>query len=162
MMTRNRIKSAFVLAALMITGSSPNIAAEEKNKPLKVYIMAGQSNMQGSAHQSTFAAIGDDPKTAPLLGEILDQNGDPVVCDNAWITYQTGGRDGEAVLQGKVKVGYGFDAERIGPEYAFGITMDKALEEPVLIIKTAWGGKSLAVDFRPPSAGPYEPSAQEK
>ena len=40
--------------------------------------------------------------------------------------------------------------------------MDKALDEPVLIIKTAWGGKSLAVDFRPPSAGPYEPSATEK
>jgi hypothetical protein len=31
-----------------------------------------------------------------------------------------------------------------------------------LLIKTAWGGKSLAVDFRPPSAGPYEPGMQEK
>ena len=31
-------------------------------------------------------------------------------------------------------------------------------QEPVLIIKTAWGGKSLAVDFRPPGAGPYQPS----
>ncbi|MGL5097964.1 MAG: sialate O-acetylesterase, partial [Planctomycetia bacterium] len=28
-----------------------------------------------------------------------------------------------------------------------------AFEEPVLLIKLAWGGKSLAVDFRPPSAG---------
>ena len=26
-------------------------------------------------------------------------------------------------------------------------------DEPVLLIKTAWGGKSLALDFRPPSAG---------
>jgi alpha-galactosidase len=34
--------------------------------------------------------------------------------------------------------------------------MDKALKEPVLIIKTAWGGRSLATEFRPPSAGPYE------
>ncbi len=47
-----------------------------------------------------------------------------------------------------VKVGYGFDDERIGPEYAFGLYMDKAMDEPILIIKTAWGGKSLAVDFR--------------
>ena len=31
-------------------------------------------------------------------------------------------------------------------------------EEPVLLIKTAWGGKSLQVDFRPPSsAGPTGP-----
>jgi alpha-galactosidase len=33
--------------------------------------------------------------------------------------------------------------------------MDKALSEPILIIKAAWGGKSLHTDFRPPSAGPY-------
>ncbi len=131
-------------------------------KPLKVYILAGQSNMQGSAHKRTFAAIGDDPKAAALLSEILDQNGDPIVCDNAWITYLTGGRDGDTVLHGKVKVGYGFDGERIGPEYGFGIYIDKALDEPVLIIKTAWGGKSLAVDFRPPSAGHMSPVRQRR
>ena len=34
--------------------------------------------------------------------------------------------------------------------------MQKQLDEPILIIKTAWGGKSLHTDFRPPSAGPYE------
>ncbi|MEM1071141.1 MAG: sialate O-acetylesterase, partial [Planctomycetota bacterium] len=31
----------------------------------------------------------------------------------------------------------------------------KQLDEPILIIKTAWGGKSLHTDFRSPSAGPY-------
>ena len=40
--------------------------------------------------------------------------------------------------------------------------MDTALGEPVLIIKTARGGKWLAVDFRSPSTEPYEPSATEK
>jgi alpha-galactosidase len=34
--------------------------------------------------------------------------------------------------------------------------MEKLLDEPILIIKTAWGGKSLHTDFRPPGAGPYE------
>jgi hypothetical protein len=131
-------------------------------KPLKVYILAGQSNMQGSAHQRTFAAIGDDPQSAPLLKDILEANGQPVVSDNAWITYLTSRGGEETRLHGKVKVGYGFDDERIGPEYGFGIYIDKALDEPVLIIKTAWGGKSLAVDFRPPSAGPYRPSEQEQ
>ncbi len=130
-------------------------------KPLKVYILSGQSNMQGSANERTFAAMGDDPKTATLLSEILDQNGDPVVCDNAWITYLTKRGSTDTVLQGKVKVGYGFDDDCIGPEYAFGLFMDKAHDEPILIIKIAWGGKSLAVDFRPPSAGPYEPNPVE-
>lgn len=137
-------------------------AAMAEKKPLRVYILAGQSNMQGSAHQSTFAAIGDEPSTAYLLQDILDQNGNPVICENAWITYLTQRDQADTVLSGPVKVGYGFDDERIGPEYAFGLYMDRALEEPILIIKTAWGGKSLAVDFRPPSAGPYEPSLVEK
>ena len=35
----------------------------------------------------------------------------------------------------------------------FAHQLDAYYEDPVLIIKTAWGGKSLAVDFRPPSAG---------
>jgi len=158
-MKSNRIETVMALVAVLIIGFTFNVTALAK--PLKVYILAGQSNMQGSAHQGTFAAMGDDPKTAGLLKEVLDENGDPVVCDNAWITYLTGGREGD-VLHGRVKVGYGFDSERIGPEYAFGLFMDRALDEPVLIIKTAWGGKSLAVDFRPPSAGPYEPSATER
>ena len=131
-------RTTMILAAIITTLCGSGAMAAKK--PMKVYILAGQSNMQGSAHKRTFAAIGDDPKTAALLKEILDENGDPVACNNAWITYLTGGRDGEKLLHGKVKVGYGFDGERIGPEYAFGIYMDKALEEPVLIIKTAWGG----------------------
>ncbi|MFC1805721.1 sialate O-acetylesterase [Planctomycetota bacterium] len=138
------------------------LACAAQAGPLRVYILAGQSNMQGSAHKRTFAAIGDDPQSAPLLRDILDANGQPVVCDNAWITYRAGRGGKEVRLQGKVKVGYGFDDERIGPEYGFGIYMDRSLAEPVLIIKTAWGGKSLAVDFRPPSAGAYVPSERER
>jgi len=162
MMSYYRSKIQLILCALCMALLALPARANDTAKPLKVYILAGQSNMQGSAHQRTFAAIGDDPKNAGLLQEIQDRNGDPVVCDNAWITYLTGKRDGDTVLQGRVKVGYGFDAERIGPEYGFGLFMDRALDEPILIIKTAWGGKSLAVDFRPPSAGPYVPSATEK
>lgn len=118
--------------------------------------------MQGSAHMSTFAAMGDDPKSAPLFKELADAQGKPLVSNNAWVTYKTIRRGEDTVLQGKVKVGYGFDDQRIGPEYGFGLAVDKALDEPVLIIKTAWGGKSLAIDFRPPSAGRYTPSEREK
>ena len=35
----------------------------------------------------------------------------------------------------------------------FAHQLDTYYEDPVLIIKTAWGGLSLAEDFRPPSAG---------
>jgi hypothetical protein len=148
-----------IAAVLPVFVSGTLMAAE---KPLKVYILAGQSNMQGSAHQSTFKAIGDDPVTSPLLSMVLDKNGDPAVCNNAWISYFTQQDERDTVLQGNVKVGYGFNHECIGPEYAFGLYMEKGHDEPILIIKTAWGGKSLAVDFRSPGAGPYVPSLKEK
>jgi hypothetical protein len=78
-----------------------------------------------------------------------------------WISYYTGWRQfGEGF--GRLTAGYGArpnpseSGGKIGPEFLFGISMDEAHDEPVLIIKTAWGGKSLNTDFRPPSAGPYE------
>ena len=42
---------------------------------------------------------------------------------------------------------------RIGPEYGFGLVTGSQIAEPVLLIKIAWGGKSLIADFRPPSSG---------
>jgi hypothetical protein len=70
--------------------------------------------------------------------------------------------DEEGFAAGPVSIGYGARSTAIGPEYAFGMMMEKALDQPVLIIKTSWGGKSLHYDFRPPSAGPYQPTANEK
>jgi hypothetical protein len=59
-------------------------------------------------------------------------------------------------------VGFGARPELIGPELGFGNVVGDALDEPVLLIKCAWGGKSLAVDFRPPSAGVVPYSLGEK
>jgi len=59
-------------------------------KPLKVFILAGQSNMEGPASIETFDYIGDDPITAPMLREMVGPDGKPVVCDHAWISYLTG------------------------------------------------------------------------
>lgn len=63
---------------------------------------------------------------------------------------------------GPLSTGYGARPSAFGPEYAFGILLEKHLDQPILIIKTAWGGKSLHYDFRPPSAGPYQETANEK
>ena len=137
-------------------------AASLDAKPLKVFILAGQSNMEGHAKVETFDYIGDDPATAPLLKKMRGADGKPTVCENVWISYFTGSGDKNGEGFGKLTAGYGSrqkpdqDGGRIGPEFTFGITMDAALNEPVLIIKTAWGGKSLHTDFRPPGAGPYE------
>ena len=40
--------------------------------------------------------------------------------------------------------------------------MQKHLNEPLLIIKTAWGGKNLLQQFRPPSAGEFHEEDKER
>ncbi len=137
------------------------IPAAAEAKPLRVFILAGQSNMEGHAKVETFDYIGDDPATAPLLKQMRGADGQPRVCDGVWISYFTGAGAENGEGHGKLTAGYGSrrnpkeDGGKIGPEFTFGITMDAAFDEPVLIIKTAWGGKSLNTDFRSPSAGPY-------
>lgn len=123
------------------------------SEPLHIYILAGQSNMQGHAKVSTFPHLAMDPQTVPLLAEMQDAGGNPVVCDRVWIS-SLGSADQEQV--GKLTAGFGAAANgpKIGPEFTFGLRMQKALPGRILLIKTAWGGRSLNTDFRPPSAGP--------
>ena len=147
-----------VVGGLAICGT----AMQAAGGPLKVYLLVGQSNMQGHAQVRTFDHIGMDPKTAPILKAIRNADGTPKVCENVWISsVDTAAPEGER--HGRLTAGYGASGRgpKIGPELTFGIYMKQHVDEPILIIKTAWGGKSLNTDFRPPSAGPYEFNAQQ-
>lgn len=155
------MKQTGILAAALLCVLSLNCSA----KPLKVFILAGQSNMEGHASIRTFDYIGKDPLTAPILKEMRNPDGTPRVCDQVWMSYLTGPYDGSANGEGLGKLTAGFGERgdnptkmggKIGPEFTFGIYMEKGLNEPILIIKTAWGGRSLNTEFRPPSAGPYK------
>jgi hypothetical protein len=133
--------------------------------PLKVFILAGQSNMQGHASISTFDSLAADPKTAPLLSEMRGADGKPTVCEKVWITSvgcQGNAYDDLTEVKGKLTAGFGAPDKKIGPEFTFGLTMEKRLNQPVLIIKTSWGGRSLHTDFRPPSAGPFVMAKETK
>jgi Carbohydrate esterase, sialic acid-specific acetylesterase len=160
-MTRSFALPRLLAAAFLLQGS---LLA----KPTKVYILAGQSNMEGHAKVETFDYIGDDPATKPLLAKMRGADGKPRVCDGVWISYFTGSGDQNGEGFGPLTAGYGSrrnpaeDGGKIGPEFTFGLTLDEALTEPVLIIKCAWGGKSLHTDFRPPSAGAYELNEYQK
>jgi len=131
-------------------------------KPLKIYLLVGQSNMQGHAAERTLEHLGMDPKTAPLLKAIRNADGTAKVQKNVWISsIEPSLESGEK--HGRLTVGYGAGGRgpKIGPELTFGITMQNHVGEPILLIKTSWGGKSLNTDFRPPSAGPYEFNQQQ-
>lgn len=124
-------------------------------KPVKVFILAGQSNMEGhgiikldpkrNEGKGSLEYLVNHPATSERFRHLVDDRGQWVVRDDVRIWYL--GR------KGGLTVGYGARDDRIGPELQFGHVLGDCFDAPVLLIKTAWGGKSLAEDFRPPSSG---------
>jgi len=146
---------AICLIAMLVV--SVSVAFAGKKKPLKVYILSGQSNMVGMASATTFAHIKMFPDSAKEFQAMFNEDGSPVVLDDVWIWSNVTPRKDQTEVHGKLGPTYGARGTCIGPEYTFGVYMHKALQEPFLIIKTAWGGKSLYFDFRSPSAGQWTP-----
>jgi hypothetical protein len=50
----------------------------------------------------------------------------------------------------------GVDGGRIGPEVGFGHAVGEAIDEPVLVLKSSQGNRSLGWDFLPPGSKQYE------
>jgi alpha-galactosidase len=150
-----RIKQQVAAVAAIIALASVVWAEPVGKGPVKVFILAGQSNMEGAgAIQSNLQRndgkgslehLVKDPATADRYKRLVDEKGEWVVRDDVWIWYFD--------RKGGLTVGYGAREDRIGPELGFGHVVGDRYEDQVLLIKIAWGGKSLAKDFRPPSSG---------
>jgi Carbohydrate esterase, sialic acid-specific acetylesterase len=137
------MKSAFsaLLAWILIL---PCGAAEPT---VKVFLLAGQSNMEGKAPNALLDFQAADEKTKAFFAHL--RKGDQwIVRDDAFIKFLD--------RKGPLTVGYGSPG-RTGPELEFGTVMANHFAEPVVLVKAAWGGHALAKQFRPPSAG--KPSA---
>jgi alpha-galactosidase len=140
-----------------------HLAVTQAAEPVRVFILAGQSNMEGHGMIPLDAArnegkgsleyvVRHTPDVARL--GLLRDDGSWRERDDVWISYLD--------REGPLKAGYGVNEDRIGPELGFGWVVGDALQAPVLLIKCAWGGKSLGLDFRPPSAGKPPYSLGEK
>ena len=64
-------------------------------------------------------------------------------------------REKQPLLAGPLTMGFSVygGKHHFGPELQFGHVVGDHFDDQVLLIKTAWGGKSLYKDFRPPSSG---------
>lgn len=122
---------------------------------LRVYLLAGQSNMsghgfvpavakRGGGRGSLEAAVRGAPE-GTRLAALLGPDGEWIEHDRVWVQFF------ERI--GPLRPGFGARKDRIGPELGFGWRIAEHEPGPVLLLKVAQGGKSLAVDFRPPSAG---------
>ena len=135
-MIRSILAPVVALACL----ASPSALGASK---VKVFILAGQSNMEGKVQNKLLEHQANDAKTKKLFAHLRDGD-DWVVRDDVFVKFL--GR------HGGLTIGYG-SRDRTGVELELGHVLGEAYEEPVLLIKTAWGGHSLFKLFRPPSAG---------
>lgn len=110
---------------------------------VKVFILAGQSNMEGKAPSALFEHQATDAKTKDFFTH-LRKDDKWIVRDDVFIKFLE--------RHGGLTLGFG-SPDRTGPELEFGTVIGNHFEEPVLLIKTAWGGHSLVKNFRSPSAG---------
>lgn len=150
---------------------------------VRVFILAGQSNMVGhgkveDGHGDVPGAIGslrylavnDAAYPGVDYSRLLVDPAQPATStwqsrDDVKVWWHHSEIDAaRAVRKGDLHNGYGLSTAWYGPEYGFGWAIGEHFaDKPVLIVKVAWGGKSLNVDFRPPGAvaarggeiGPY-------
>ena len=165
MRTRNRILSALTLAAfgaatLVATSAGAEIPAPltkpdgkpaDQTKPVKVFILMGQSNMVGMGD----ILPGDKPGTLTTLTKT--ENKYPYLVDDAG---QWSLRKDVYYYDARVKKGSPLSAlsnngNSIGPELGFGFVMGQLLDEPVLILKSCIGNRSLGWDLLPPGSERY-------
>jgi hypothetical protein len=158
------------IAAVAIFAACSSSWAEAKG-PLKVFILAGQSNMEGKATVGTLDAVIGRPDTHDQFKH-LKPDGKWLVRDDVWVTFlDRKGPDGSCNY-GPLSVGFGsfkpnkkdrqHPHKAIGPELGIGEALGDHCKEPVLLIKAAWGGKSVKHNFLPPSAMPSEADIKAK
>ena len=137
----------FRLPAIVAAGRS----VEPAPKPVRVFILAGQSNMEGAGQikanlkrnggKGALEFLVKDAATAKHCAPLVDSVGQWRTRGNVWSSYLD--------CKEPLTVGFGARAgETIKPELGFGWVRGAALDEPMLLIKCAWGGKGRAVDFR--------------
>ncbi|MCA1686656.1 MAG: sialate O-acetylesterase, partial [Planctomycetia bacterium] len=113
------------------------------DRPVKVFILAGDSNMAGRPLSRLLKS--NPARTREHFGHLI-RDGGWVVRDDVWIKYLD--------RKGNLTVGFGQTPERFGPELEFGQVIGDYFDEQVLVIKTCWGGHRLCAEFRSPGMGP--------
>ncbi|MFT5465323.1 MAG: hypothetical protein ACI8UO_000417 [Verrucomicrobiales bacterium] len=126
-----------------LTAGLLTLANASAQETVKVFLLAGQSNMEGQASNELINHQATDAKTAEMFAHLRTAD-EWTVRDDVFIKYLG--------KHGGLTVGYGV-GDHTGPELEFGHMMGEHFEEPVVLIKAAWGGHSLYQKFRSPSSG---------
>lgn len=141
--------ASYIHAASADSGKSESINLPQSGKsPVKVFILAGQSNMEGQGAigggKGTLEYYVKDTASAQRYKHLVDKDGKWIVRNDVWCSYGN---------KGNLTVGGFAGSGCIGPELGIGCMLGDYLDNQVLLVKIAVGGTSLAGQWRPPSSG---------
>ena len=131
-----RASSVSVLVAVLVTGIA--CSAFGGKKPLRVYVLAGQSNMQGhgvvdldheehyNGGKGTLVQLMENPRQRKKFAHLRDKEGNWTQRDDVYIRYQTK----DELKRGPLSIGFtGYPGQHhLGPELQFGHVMGDAFE----------------------------------
>jgi len=137
------MKKAMAVVVIMLHLADFPAFAADAPKTVKVFVLAGQSNMEGKARNTLLEYQAANAPTKELFTH-LRKDDKWIVRDDVFIKFLE--------RKGPLTVGYGSPG-CTGVELEFGTLMGNHFNEPVILVKTAWGGHSLYKLFRSPSAG---------
>jgi len=146
-MIARRALLAMVMVMGLVACSQARAAddAGSTSKPVKVFVLIGQSNMNGRGNVEVLKTklTKDLPqKYPPSLAEIRK---------DVWITGANGNGISNQMSNVRLEPGFGQFAY-FGPELGFGHAMGDHLDEKVLLIKNIAGGTPLATVWTSPRA----------
>ena len=142
----------------------PDSLPTDTTKPIKVFILAGQSNMVGMGELGNNNYPLGTPGTLETITQLDYKFPNLIDAANGWTTrndvYIYEARlSSYPYQQGWLTPGVVNGSSTMGPEIQFGHLMGETFDEDVILIKTAQGNRSLAWDFRPPSSGRNDPAS---
>ena len=155
------IELVFTSLFVGLTSAVTDINAEARatRKKVKVFILAGQSNMEGHGQIQSLDHLGNHPQYGHLLKKLKALDSSWAVSNNVFVSWQT---YGQPRRHAPLSVGQGATENSVGPELMFGTIMGEEYDMPILLIKTAWGGKDVYCDFRSPGAGDPDGDAERR
>jgi hypothetical protein len=160
-LSRRQTTGLLALSLISTALALPTVMAAA-DKPVKVFILMGQSNMVGMG-----AVTGDKEgslekavKEEKLYPYLVDATGNWAQRDDVRYVQVMVGRGGGMNLMNNdwLKVGKG----KIGVEHGFGHKIGEALNEPVLILKSCIGNRALGWDLLPPGSERFEHTSKDK
>ncbi|MFO0866116.1 MAG: sialate O-acetylesterase [Gemmataceae bacterium] len=147
--------AAVVAAAMAAMGQSSDNGSKsaDTSKPVKVFILMGQSNMVGLGKKAVLETAVKEKKKYGYLAD----------ADGKWTVRQ----DVRFVqfMQGKGLLNNDWltvKGKTIGPEFGIGYKLGDAFEEPVMILKSCIGNRGLGWDLLPPGSERFTAVKKDK